>query len=257
MIAFFGPKKEFLVKVENRKVLRFFTYIISTLFLLNFINIIGIHVFKIHHGIILNIFNFLDFNHEENLPTFYSSIAIFFASCLVFYITFYKKNKGDNYLFWGFLAFVFLFLALDENCKIHEFIGGYIEDHYFSKGAPIYLNFKWILPYSVFAILFALLSLKFVFSLPRVTMVMFIVSGSVYCSGAIACEVLESIYISAFGGEGIGYALFYTFEETLEMVGIAMFIYSLIFYISSLKEDSKEVKSTKTFETYLSDNVLK
>jgi hypothetical protein len=257
MQSFFGPHKNILIKIENITVIRSFIYIIGFLFLLNLINIFGIQLLGLDSGIVRHIFNFVDFNHENNLPSFYSSIAILFSSGLLLYITTYKKRKGENYIFWGFLCLVFFFLALDENCEIHEFIGGYIEDNYFAGGAPKYLSFKWVLPYSIFAIGFGILSIKFLFTLPRVTMVMFIISGSVYTFGAIGCEVLESVYLSAFGNEGIGYPLFYTLEETLEMVGIAMFIYSLMTYISFLKAGNEEKKGTRSIEDVLTDNVMK
>ena len=65
-------------------------------------------------------------------------------------------------------------------------------------------------------------------------MILFIVSGAIFVFGAIGFEMLASRQFSIHGdiSGDLMYAVFYTFEEFLEMLGIVVFIYTLLSYIA-------------------------
>ena len=51
-------------------------------------------------------------------------------------------------------------------------------------------------------------------------------------SRAVGVEMFEGKAVELHGRENIIFALYYTLEEMLEMLGITVFIYALISYIS-------------------------
>ncbi|WP_238178428.1 hypothetical protein [Calothrix sp. 336/3] len=72
---------------------------------------------------------------------------------------------------------------------------------------------------------------KFIINLPRKTRSNFLVAGLIYLSGAIGCELIGG-YILDSRMRGIFYLIIITLEESLEMLGIAVFIYGLLSHIS-------------------------
>jgi len=64
-------------------------------------------------------------------------------------------------------------------------------------------------------------------------MILFVSSGSIFTTGAIGFEILGAPYYESHGNQSIIYAFFYTCEESFEMIGIVIFIYALLKYITS------------------------
>ena len=62
-------------------------------------------------------------------------------------------------------------------------------------------------------------------------MILFLISGITFVSGTLGFEMLGGRQAELYGRNNILYALFYTCEESLEMIGIAIFIYTLLTYI--------------------------
>jgi hypothetical protein len=65
--------------------------------------------------------------------------------------------------------------------------------------------------------------------------IIFIFSGIVYLSGTVGMEIIDGLYANAYGDQNLFYFLLTTLEETLEIVGIMFFLYSLMSYINYLK----------------------
>lgn len=72
-------------------------------------------------------------------------------------------------------------------------------------------------------IIFALIFLKFIFYLPLKFRTLFISSAAIYLLGAVGVEIMGAVYT-----ETVYYQIVMPIEETLEMSGIIMFIYSLL-----------------------------
>jgi hypothetical protein len=62
-------------------------------------------------------------------------------------------------------------------------------------------------------------------------MILFLVSGSIFVSGAIGFELLGGRQAELYGKDNVLYCFFYTCEELLEMLGVAVFIYTLLRYM--------------------------
>jgi len=94
-------------------------------------------------------------NTESNIPTTFNTLILAIASMLTFVIASGKRALKDKYRNeWSLLAFVFLYLSIDEAAMIHE------EFSRLFKEAPDFsgwLQYKWLIPGSMVVILLALM----------------------------------------------------------------------------------------------------
>jgi len=169
-----------------------------------------------------------DFNTEANIPTLFSSLALLACSILLFYIYWAKRLKDKSAKRWLGLSLVFLFLTIDEIGSIHERIMPLMHDSFELTGVFYY---AWIIPYGIAIILLATVYLPFVLKLPKNIKTLFFISAILYISGAIGIEILGGQQDESYGTYNLVYAIYYTIEELLEMIGVAVFIYALLLYI--------------------------
>jgi hypothetical protein len=164
-----------------------------------------------------------------------------------------KKRDSDPYtLHWSVLSIIFLFLSMDEVARIHEtvlpglgvalanFVG------FAPEGFPYY---SWVVPGAILVLVVLLAYLRFLARLPKKTLLLFLVAGVLFMGGALGVEVLDAreafLYeTGARNGEDITGAVrvwdlvLVLSEEGLEMLGVVVFIYALLSYISSYVTDA-------------------
>lgn len=61
---------------------------------------------------------------------------------------------------------------------------------------------------------------------------LFAISGTTFVTGAIGFELLGGRQAFLYGRDNLTFAFLYTCEESLEMVGIGIFIYALLIYLA-------------------------
>ncbi|MCP4112281.1 MAG: peptidase M48 Ste24p [Desulfobacteraceae bacterium] len=170
-----------------------------------------------------------DLDIENNVPSLYSSFAIFMCSFLSFIIAMHKSKRLDyEKLCWFGLGIVFLFLSFDEYFQLHENIGDIVENYINATG---FLYFPWIIPYGFAVIVFILVYLKFILELPKKTATLFILTGIVYLTGAIVFDMLGGREAELYGFDSVTYSVLYTIEEFLEMISVVVLIYTFLLYI--------------------------
>lgn len=169
-----------------------------------------------------------DFNTEQNLPTFYNALLHFFSGLILYVIAFTHKKQNVSFRPWLGLSLIFFFLSIDEITSVHEFISSFVPHYIDSKDLPYY---GWLLPYGVGLVIFCLVYLKFLLRLPNNIMCLFILSGSIFVLGAFGFEMIGGMWDESNGTENLTYALLYSIEETLEMFGISLFMFTLCQYI--------------------------
>ena len=182
------------------------------------------------------IIKLLDFNLEANLPTFFSSLILLCDAILLALIGSRYKSLSQKYWHWLGLAFIFLFLALDEMIQIHEQLRAPMEALFNTTGI---LYFAWFIPYIIVTILIGIAYFKFMMRLPKRILKLFILAGALFISGAVVMEAISGMYAEQYGESTLAYYLMYTFEEFLEMSGAIVFLYALLLYISSHFENFK------------------
>ena len=234
---------------------KLFYYLLCFILFLLCLNVYGIiSTFYFNDGHFYGLIPAFDFNTERNIPTLYSFLALVLASLLLFLIAKTNKIKGKTYLPWIVLAFLFIFLAVDEIGCIHEEL---IRPMRKSFNASGYFHYPWVIPYGIGLMVFLASYLKFLNSLPKRIMYLFILSGSVFVSGALGFEMLGGKHAEVYGKKNLLYSYFYTCEEFLEMLGIAIFIYTLLTYMVS-QIDSAKIAINKNSKLFIacSDQTL-
>lgn len=166
-----------------------------------------------------------DFNEEENLPTLFSVLLILQASIICIVVGFQVlKYKA----YWFVLAFILSFMAFDEYLALHERLIAPIRNALSLSG---FFYYAWIIPYGIIVLTIGGFFLRWVLRLPKPTRVGFIKAGLIYVGGALLMEGIGGWYYSRHLEEDVIYSIFTTVEESLEMIGILIFLYSITKYL--------------------------
>lgn len=208
---------------------------VALIFILLCANVIGIiSKFYWEQDFVYGLVPLLNFDTEKNIPTLFSSMMLVACSALLYFISADNKKNDSPALPWLGLSLIFLFLSIDEISGFHEKLIDPVTA--FLGGVPSFLHFSWIIPYSAALIVFIAAYAKFLLGLPRNTMLFFVLSGVTFVAGAVGFEMLGGIQAANVGRDNLLFCVFYTCEEFLEMLGIAIFIYTLLTYIVDRSE---------------------
>ena len=167
-------------------------------------------------------------NLEESIPTWFATIILFVASILLWLIALSKRKGNDPFsLYWLGLAIIFMYLSMDEGAVIHEIIAEPLQQKFNTTG---FFYFGWQLVAIPLLVIFVLLYARFLLALPRKFALLFVISGAIYVGGAI---VVEGISASQWYDQGqtMTYLAIATVEECFEMLGVVVFIYTLLSYM--------------------------
>lgn len=216
------------LEVSARSVLRTLLMIIGLLLVANIAGLILTyrHGYPYETGVV-RIFNF---DWERNVPSLFASVQIGTASLLLTIIGAIRKTRGESYLSWFILAFIFLYLAADEAIGIHERFTYPLQERFGLSGI---FYFGWVVPYGIATLIFGLCFARFVVSLPARIRNIMILSGFVFLTGALGFEMLSGFHMADVGHRTIYYSVLATCEELLEFLGIALFIYALLLFIAN------------------------
>jgi hypothetical protein len=188
------------------------------------------------------IFDYVNLDDEQNLPTFFSAFLLLFASLLLFVIfSYHRQERNKDYKYWLGLACIFLFLAVDESSKIHEKVIDVYWTYFGMHENDLVDNFIWVAVYGTLALIVAALYFRFVISQPRKICCLIFISAGLYVSGALGMEILGALYIDQswfresvtndYSHFDAKYFLISGTEETMEMLGALTFVYTLLKYI--------------------------
>jgi len=130
---------------------------------------------------------------------------------------------------WILIGAIFVILSFDEGFRIHERA---IEPMREMFGATGIFFFAWVIPGLVFVLILGLVYWRFVFTLPAPVKILVIGAGATYIAGTIGGDMVGGYYFSQNGQVyNLTYAMITTVEETLEMIGLTIYLYALLRYI--------------------------
>lgn len=196
--------------------------------------------------IFVDILDLFSVNLESSIPTWYATLLLFIASALLFMITTAKYRAGDTARrYWLGLALVFLYLSMDEGAVIHEILADPLQKTFNTSG---YLYFAWQIVALPLVIIFALLYLRFLFRLPAHVRNAFIVAGVVFVGGGMGVEAISANEWQPDSAPTMTYLAIATVEESFEMFGVIIFIYSLLVYINEMRYRYSFVPATEPSE---------
>lgn len=223
--------------ISARKLLFILISIIVVLLILNVLT-----VFNYEYGSYF--FKKFNFDKEKNIPSIFSSLLLLMASATLLFISFKALTFKISNVFWRSLSFIFLFLSFDELLRIHEKIGKFTGNYIKGEGVFYY---AWLIPYGVLLLFLIFIYAKPVFALPVKIRINMIISGVLFVGGAVGIEMITGLFIEKnelFALEELRSSMFifllYSIEETLEMLGVSYFIYTL-FSCIELYEKRKQI----------------
>lgn len=178
--------------------------------------------------ILLSLF-YLD--KEYNVPTYFSSLLLLATTLILAFIFIHNYlRKASHRYYWAILACIFLLLSMDEYMGMHERMIDPLRSY---LDAEKWLYFTWVVPAAIAVLITGLLFLRFFFSLRYAMRKMFFISGALYITGALGIEMLGGYVTHAYGQRSLHYPMTVNLEESLEMFGIAYFIYALLIYLQT------------------------
>jgi hypothetical protein len=189
---------------------------------------------------------------ERLFPTTFSSAILLYSACLLAVIAYRKwRSSGPYTLHWWVLSIIFVYLAMDESAsrifhvKLHEEAFDFLIPAF-----GIHFIHFWVIPVSLLLLVFLLFFLRFLHDLAPRYRRLFIASGAVYVAGALGLEAAGGLYAEWDKKAGFVYQLLVHLEETCEMMGIVLYIYTLHSYLLSMSRHS----ATGTTETIATNN---
>lgn len=218
----------FRISLNRKTVPLIFLSIVITLACVNAVMLVLYFKFGDRY---LGIINYFDFGVEGNIPTIYSAFALLFCSMLLAIIAHMSFRKVDrNRYHWIGLALIFLFLAFDEGAQFHEKLGSLMERFMVAEG---YFYYLWVIPYSFALAIFCLFYYRFLKRLPRQISLRMILSAFLFLTGALGLEIISAAEVETMVGDDytILYCFYYSVEELLEMLGVVLFLSTLLEYL--------------------------
>jgi hypothetical protein len=164
---------------------------------------------------------------EKNLPTLYQSLTLGLAAALMIVVARASPRLlPSDRTRWRVLASIFVFLALDENLRIHETIGDTSSFNFGAAGLAIYVPV---------VVLLGLCWLPLVRRLDGRLRRLLLAAAVLYIGAAGGIESASQLYAGVAGKATPLYVMLATLEETFEMAGIAVLVYALLDQLSTIQ----------------------
>lgn len=163
---------------------------------------------------------------EANVPTWYSSTTLLVCAVLLGVVARVEREAGSRFaLHWKVLALLFLYLSIDEAAELHELL---IEPLRGTLNAGGLFHFAWVVPGIALLVVLGLAYARFLVHLPASTRRLFVAAAATFVGGAVGAEMVGGAWVESRGFHNLGSVLIWTVEESLEMLGIAVFVYALL-----------------------------
>jgi hypothetical protein len=212
-------------------------FIITTF--LTFLNIF-FQVLKYFFGLgrVFGLVDFFNMDIEANPPTLFSVFLLLLSAAILFIIfkVLYGKKKKNKF-YWLGLSIFFIIIGIDESVSVHERISGLLEKWLNPSGIFYYGTVIIGLLFIPIIIIFSIVFLK---SLPSKIRTWFIIAGTIYISGALGMEMIGGWYFEIHNYNFI-YQVISTIEEVLEMIGIIVFIKTLLQYLKLILSEYNNI----------------
>ena len=220
------------LKIHIKKLIAPFIIVLSILILLHLMALTFLN--DQTNTFLVKILKLVHLDEEANFPTFFSSLLFIISSALLLFIGKSKSSSEINPKYWIVLSLIFLFLSIDEIVQLHEKFSNVVHQKFQIGGI---LRFSWWIIYAVFIIAVSPFFMKFLAQLPKTIKRIFILAAVVFLSGSIILEIV-GIYIYSTENDTKTYTFYIisSIEEILEMIGLAIFIYGLLKYVSLTSE---------------------
>jgi hypothetical protein len=192
--------------------------------------------FTEHHRLFGLIYLF-NVDEERNIPTYFSSVILLFASLLCAVIVLLESKER---YYWLILALGFLLISMDEFIGLHEKLNALVTSVTKTSFTGT-LYFAWLIPASLLVLILAILFYGLLMRLDTKMRESLFLAACFFIGGSMIIEALTAPYYEQFIVNAIPlpfiYSVLTTLEEGLEMAGVILFINTLLHYIHSHHPD--------------------
>lgn len=180
-----------------------------------------------------SVYSWFRLNGEQNFPTYFSSINLLLSSLLLYFIyRYYKNNALSDGKYWIVLSIIFLCLSIDDFICFHEKANLFIASELGREGVFYY---PWVILAIVIILILAVFYFRFFLRLPRRYKVLFALSAFLFIGGAVGMEMVTGYldYLAAAKATSWLRVVTGTIEDSMEILGVILFLYSLTDYIDT------------------------
>jgi hypothetical protein len=221
--------RDVAVTISPRSVLRVLVIVIAALVALSLatqLMVLAVEDFPLRRSLVALLYVDL----ERSLPTLFSTGAMATAASVCAAIAYGRRRLGaTDVRYWVGLSVVFAVLAIDEFASLHERSIQPLRDLVSIEGGALW--YAWVIPGIVVVGAFAVIVTPFLRRLPRSTRRGLLIAGALFVGGAIGVEMLSASVASDGSRMEPAYVLIVHVEEALEMLGIAVLMFTLLAYI--------------------------
>ena len=168
-----------------------------------------------------------DLGNENNVAAWFSSALLLTAAALLALI-WATRRPGEPRRAWLALALLFVLLSADETAAMHERLIEPLQRGLDTGGTAF--HYAWVIPGIAFVVVVAALCLPFLRRLPPVTRNGFLLGGALFVAGAIGLEMAMGVLLEEVG-QGFLTGVTALGEETLELLGVTVFIATLLHHL--------------------------
>lgn len=165
-------------------------------------------------------------DHEQTLPTWFSVGMLAFIGFVAAEIAMAERQAASPLRWhWALISVVFFYISYDELASLHERVGNFLAAR--GLGGPF--HYAWVVVAAPLALLFAVLMIRLLRSVPRRTAAMMALAGALYVGGALGGEIVTGVGVDAgYGPDTLVGQLLVVGEELLEMLGTALFLVTIL-----------------------------
>ncbi len=164
---------------------------------------------------------------EQTIPAWFSSCILWSCGVGLLVVSFLEKNNSiDKY--WFLMGLSLLYVSLDESISLHEYGVTIINKLAVRNNIelPDFLVYSWVIPASICVLILAIVLIPFFVRLESQLRQALLISGMVYLSGAVGCEMIGGYAV--VNSYKTLYLIAMTVEEILEMCGAIILLHVTI-----------------------------
>ncbi|WP_137681751.1 hypothetical protein [Aurantiacibacter suaedae] len=167
---------------------------------------------------------------DLSIPSWASSIVMLTCAIALSLTAWSESRTGSPFARgWWIISFAFFALSLDEIVMVHELSGIILQ-----RAAPGVeelggiFHYSWVLIAIPVVAFFAAIMFRWFLVLGRRTQMQFLLSGAIFLSGAIGLEMAGAALDAATSENGMTYFMLTSIEESLELLGISLFLLAIL-----------------------------
>jgi len=162
-----------------------------------------------------------DLDTETGIGTWFSSAMLLAASGVTMVLAAARRSVGLRWsIGWWIIGVALMAASFDEVAAVHESLNS-------DPTIRLYIG-HWTAAGAAFSIVFGILLMPFLWSLPDRTRWLLILSAVVYLAGALGVEYATLGYEREGNLNSLAYNLWNAPEEGLEMAGVIIYLYAVL-----------------------------